>query len=33
MININTMLGFQRASGYHVNGKEVCIFSVETVMT
>jgi hypothetical protein len=33
MVNIKTMLGLQRASEYHVNGKEVCIFSVEFVMT
>jgi len=33
MINIKIMLGLQRALEYHVSRKEVCIFSVEIVMT
>jgi len=33
MLNIETMLGLQGASEYHVNRNEVCIFSVEIVMT
>jgi hypothetical protein len=33
MIKIKTMLGLQGASEYHVNRKEVCIFSVEIAMT
>jgi hypothetical protein len=33
MINIKTMLGLQGTSEYHVNGKEVYIFSLEIVMT
>jgi len=33
MINIKTMLGLQGASEYHINVKEVCVFSIEILMT
>jgi hypothetical protein len=33
MINIKIILGSQKVSRYHVNGKEVCIFLAEIVRT
>jgi hypothetical protein len=33
MINVMTMFGLQRASEYHANRKEVCIFPTEIAMT
>jgi hypothetical protein len=33
MINIKIMLGSKKASRYHVNGKEACIFLAEIVST
>jgi hypothetical protein len=33
MMNIKKMLGLQETSEYNVNGKDVCNFSLEILMT